>query len=99
MARLAVRHQKNNEIISTVNDGIIMEKLKYYVSQSCEVANNMIVALRTICNLCLHEAGQDLVFNNRFDVLENVTSLGHLNKNCQVGREDFDMGTVQKLFL
>lgn len=84
VARMAVRHQKNNEVICTMNNGIIIDKLKIYINESCQVVNNMIVALRTICNLCLHELGENLVFINRFDILENVTSLGQLNKNCQV---------------
>lgn len=82
---MAVRHVKNNEIISTMNKGIIMEKLKNYINNdSCKIVNNIVVALRTICNLCLHEAGENLVYINRFEILENITTLGLLNKNCQV---------------
>lgn len=84
VVRMAVRHEQNNEIISSMNNGVIMEKLKNFISESCKVINNMVVALRTICNLCLHEAGENLVYANRFDILENVTALSHLNKNCQV---------------
>ncbi|XP_023012840.1 phospholipase A2 activator protein [Leptinotarsa decemlineata] len=82
--RLAVRDKVNNRIISSMNNGIIMEKLKNYITNSCTVVNNMIVSLRTICNLCLHEPGENLVYNNRFDIMENFTSLGQLNKSGQV---------------
>lgn len=81
---MGVRHQKNNQIIATMNNGVIMEKLKSFISDSCRVANNTVVGLRTICNFCLHEAGENLVYANRFDVLENITTLRQLNKNCQV---------------
>lgn len=84
VVRMAVRHQKNNEIISSMNNGVVIEKLKNFISESCRVVNNMVVALRTICNLCLHETGENLVYTNRFDILENITALSHLNKNCQV---------------
>lgn len=67
-----------------MNNGIIMDKLKGYIGDTCKIANNIVVSLRTITNLCLHEPGENLVYNSRFDILENVTSLGHLNKNCQV---------------
>ncbi|XP_018568401.1 phospholipase A-2-activating protein [Anoplophora glabripennis] len=82
--RLAVRHETNNEVISSMNNGIIMDKLKGYIGDTCKVVNNLIVSLRTISNLCLHEPGESLVYNNRFDILENMTSLGQLNKNCQI---------------
>ncbi|XP_056634387.1 phospholipase A-2-activating protein [Diorhabda sublineata] len=82
--RLAVRNKVNNELISTVNNGVIFEKIKSYTNSDCKIINNMIIALRTMTNLCLHETGEDLVFNNRFDILENFTSLNNLNKNCQI---------------
>ncbi|KAJ8972552.1 hypothetical protein NQ314_000139 [Rhamnusium bicolor] len=84
VVRLAVRDKTNNEVISTMNNGIIIEKIKNYIGESCKVVNNMIVSLRTICNLCLHECGEALIYNNRFDILESYTSLGYLNKNCQI---------------
>ncbi|KAJ8959902.1 hypothetical protein NQ318_011639 [Aromia moschata] len=84
VVRLAVRNKKNNDVISMTNNGIIMEKLKSYIGENCKIVNNIIVSLRTICNLCLHAQGEQLVYNNRFDILENVTSLSHLNKSCQV---------------
>lgn len=84
--RLAVRHKKNNEVIASMNKGIIVEKIQNYVNSGCNIANNTIVALRTICNLCLHEPGETLVFESRFDLLENFTSLGQLNKTGQVSR-------------
>ncbi|CAG9833993.1 unnamed protein product [Diabrotica balteata] len=84
VVRLAVRHKKNNEVISSLNNGIIFEKIKTYISCECTIVNNMVIALRTITNLCLHEAGESLVYNNRFDILENFTSFSNLNKNCQV---------------
>ncbi|CAH1156011.1 unnamed protein product [Phaedon cochleariae] len=82
--RLAVRNKLTNEVIANMNNGIIMEKLKSYISPTCAIVNNMVVALRTVCNLCLHETGETLVYNSRFEILENITSLGQLNKSCQV---------------
>ncbi|KAG5881794.1 hypothetical protein JTB14_037091 [Gonioctena quinquepunctata] len=82
--RLAVRDKVNNETISNMNNGILIEKLKSYITSSCRIVNNIIVTLRIISNLCLHEPGENLVYNNRFDIMENFTSLGQLSKNGQV---------------
>ncbi|RZC40157.1 phospholipase A-2-activating protein [Asbolus verrucosus] len=84
VVRMAVRHKKNNEIISSANNGILIQKLMGFVNENCKVVNNIIVALRTLCNLFIHEYGEDLVFEHRFDVVENVTALGSLNKNAQI---------------
>ncbi|KAL3270153.1 hypothetical protein HHI36_009211 [Cryptolaemus montrouzieri] len=84
VVRMAVRHQQNNEVISNLNSEMLMERLKYFIGEQCSVINNTIVALRTLSNLCLHAAGECLIFENRFDIVENVTSLGGLNKNGQV---------------
>lgn len=65
IVRIAVKDQTNNEVIVALNDGSIIEKLKRYVSESCKVVNNTIVALRAICNFCTHQAGENLVFNHR----------------------------------
>lgn len=81
--RMAVRHKKNNEIISTANNGSLLRKLLGFINENNTI-NNIIVALRTLSNLLLHEYGEDLVFEHRFDVVENITALGHLNKNGQV---------------
>ncbi|CAG9862601.1 unnamed protein product [Phyllotreta striolata] len=82
--RLAVRNQLNNKVIVNLNKGVIMEKIKNYINSDCKIQNNTVVALRIITNLCLQEPGESLVFGNRFDILENFTSLSHLKKNCQV---------------
>lgn len=83
IVRLAVRHQKNNEVISETNNGIIMQKLLSFIGET-KIPNNTILAFRTLCNLCCHEPGENLVYSNQFDILENITSLGHLNKNAQI---------------
>jgi phospholipase A-2-activating protein len=82
--RMAVRYKKNNEIIASANNGILLQKLLSFVSDSCRIANNVIVALRTLSNLFVHECGEELVFEHRFDLVENITTLGSLNKNGQI---------------
>lgn len=81
---MAVRHKKNNDIISGANNGIIFQKLLHFVNEKSKIANNVIVSLRTLCNLFSHELGEDLVFEHRFDLVENVTALGALNKSGQI---------------
>lgn len=83
VVRMGVRHKVINEIICNNNKGIIIEKLLKILMENA-MDNNIIVSLRTICNLCLHENGEDLVFENRFEIVENLTSLKTLNKNGQV---------------
>ncbi|XP_063925549.1 phospholipase A-2-activating protein [Zophobas morio] len=84
VVRMAVRHKKNNEVIARANNGSILEKLLSFVSENCKIANNVVVALRTLSNLLIHEYGEQLVFEHRFDIVENVTALGVLNKNGQI---------------
>lgn len=84
VVRIAVKHEKNNELIVALGSDQIMGKLKHFISEQCSVVNNKIVALRTLSNLCLHGPGETLMFNNRFDVVENITSMRGLNKNAQV---------------
>ncbi|CAH1990156.1 unnamed protein product [Acanthoscelides obtectus] len=84
VVRLAVKHKKNNEVIVSMNNGIIVEKLKHYTNGCCKVTSNIIVSLRTLSNLCLHEPGELLVYNNRFELFENFTSLSELTKAGQV---------------
>lgn len=79
---MAVKLQKNNEKICQKN--IVIEKLKFCISNGCKIANNTLVALRALCNLCAFQSGADLIFENKFDILENLTGLGVLNKNTQV---------------
>lgn len=85
IVRLAVRLEKNNMTICTRNNGEIIEKLKYCLSNGCKVPNNTLVALRALSNLCAFKTGEDAIFENKFDILENVTGLGSVNKNIQVG--------------
>ncbi|EFA09359.2 phospholipase A-2-activating protein [Tribolium castaneum] len=82
--RMAVRFKKNNEIIATANSGSLLRKLLSFINENCNIINNVIVALRTLSNLLMHEFGEDLVFEHRFDVVENITALGPLNKNGQI---------------
>ncbi|KAK9889755.1 hypothetical protein WA026_007136 [Henosepilachna vigintioctopunctata] len=84
VVRMAVRHQQNNDVIAALSSEMLMDRLKYFISERCTVANNTIVALRTLSNLCLHSSGEGLIFENRFDIVENITALGTLNKNAQV---------------
>ncbi|XP_050305466.1 phospholipase A-2-activating protein [Anthonomus grandis grandis] len=82
--RMAVRHEINNREIVRMHDGGVIEGLKRFISGSNKVPNNTIVALRALCNLCVHEDGENLIFDNRFDIVENLTSLSQLNKNGQI---------------
>ncbi|CAG9765638.1 unnamed protein product [Ceutorhynchus assimilis] len=84
VVRMAVKDPINNNLIVALNDGQIMEKLKKFISNSSNVPNNTIVGLRSLCNLCVHDAGENLVFDNRFDIVESITTLGQLNKNGQI---------------
>lgn len=82
--RMAVRHQTNNAMICGPNNGAeIMKKLSCFISTTANVSN-VIVSLRTLCNMFCHPTGEDLVIEHRFELVENVTSLGMLNKNGQV---------------
>lgn len=83
IVRMAVRNKTNNDVVSNVNNGILMDKLLYYLLES-KIDNNIIVSLRTICNLCVHESGENLVFNKRFELMENITASKLLNKSGQV---------------
>ncbi|CAH0554986.1 unnamed protein product [Brassicogethes aeneus] len=82
--RLAVRHKQINEIISSANRSTLIDKLKYCISDNCRVANNTIVALRVLSNLLCHDQGENLIYKNHMDILENITSLAQQNKNGQV---------------
>lgn len=82
--RMAVRHQRNNAIICGENNGAeIMRKLSHFISTTANIANT-IVSLRTLCNMFSHPTGEDLVVEHRFELVENATSLGVMNKNGQV---------------
>ncbi|XP_060528385.1 phospholipase A-2-activating protein [Cylas formicarius] len=83
IVRLAVRIPQNNETVALKDGGALGDKMKKLIGDN-KVPSNTIVALRTVCNLCAHPPGQDLIFANRFDILEHVTSLSHLNKNAQI---------------
>lgn len=84
VVRIAVKYEKNNEMIVALGSDQLMWKLRHFISEQCSVNNNKIVALRTMSNLCLHEPGETLMFNNRFDIVETITSMRGLNKNLQV---------------
>lgn len=83
--RLGVKDPSVNSEISTKTGGLLMEKLKQFTNQNCTVPNNTLVALRLLCNLLMHEDGEELVFKSRVDLLDNVSSLQPANKNSQVG--------------
>ncbi|XP_044754625.1 phospholipase A-2-activating protein [Coccinella septempunctata] len=84
VVRMAVKYEKNNETLVALYGDQLIWKLKHFISEQCSVINNKIVALRTLSNLCLHSPGETLLFNNRFDVVESITSMRALNKNAQV---------------
>lgn len=90
--RLAVRFEKNNRQICGKNEGYVVEKLSSYINNKCKIQNNTLLALRIFCNLCSFKTGEDLLFANRFELLENITTLGACNKNTQVS---FYVNTIQ----
>lgn len=81
--RLAVKLPRNNAEICKRNNGLVIEKLKTYINNN-RVPNNTLVALRALSNLCCFETGENVIFDNKFELLENITSLGSTNKNTQV---------------
>ncbi|XP_066245153.1 phospholipase A-2-activating protein [Euwallacea similis] len=84
VVRMAIRDPTNNEVLVASHEGAIFGKIMRHIKASSNIPNNVIVALRAVCNFCLHEAGESLVFDNRFDIVEDLTSLSRLNKNGQI---------------
>ncbi|XP_018332885.2 phospholipase A-2-activating protein [Agrilus planipennis] len=82
--RLAVRNETNNKYICTSHGGIIIEKLKRFISPECKIANNTLVSFRALCNFFAHSFGENLIFHNRTEILENITGLNVGNKNSQI---------------
>lgn len=82
--RMAVKYQINNTEISLKNNGDIIKKILDYISPTCNIPNNTLVALRFLCNLFVHPTGEQLIYENRIDILENITSLKIGNKNAQI---------------
>lgn len=64
IVRMAVRNEHSNTVISKLHEGVIIQKLQAFINSEHAVVNNRIVALRTICNLCNHKAGENLVSEN-----------------------------------
>lgn len=82
--RMALRFEDNNKAIATEKSGIIIEKLKYYVSQDCKMPNCTLVAFRALCNMVAYSWGEKLIFEHRVSLLENITSLSVRIRNIQV---------------
>lgn len=89
--RLAVKIADNNKEISLKYGMALMDKLKHFVSGTCKVLNNMLVSFRTLCNLFAHPYGEEIIFKNRIELLENITSLKSNNKNIQVGLNEINL--------
>lgn len=83
MIRLALRNEINNALISTRDGGSIVSTLKGYLNES-RLQNNIVVTLRTLCNFFCHSSGEDLMFNNRVELLETVIGISIQNKNIEV---------------
>lgn len=81
--RMAVKYEKSNSEIAMRGSDII-GKLMEYLSPNCSAPNNVLVSLRFLCNLCTHNTGEQLLYESRIDLLENITSLKMANKNIQV---------------
>lgn len=82
--RLAIRFEKNNHQLCTKYGSFIIDKLKNYISDKCRIPNNTLLSLRVLTNLCASKYGEELLFENKFDLLESITTLGPSNKNIQV---------------
>ncbi|KAI4461369.1 phospholipase a-2-activating protein [Holotrichia oblita] len=91
--RLALRNEINNALISTRDGGSIISTLKGYLSES-RLQNNIVVTLRTLCNFFCHSSGEDLMFNNRVELLETVIGISIQNKNIEVGLSTFLMNAT-----
>lgn len=81
--RLALRNDINNQIISTRDNGSIINKLKSYLTDT-KMQNNVVVTLRTLCNFYCHSSGEELIFKNRVELLETVIGISLQNKNIEV---------------
>ncbi|ERL89805.1 phospholipase A-2-activating protein [Dendroctonus ponderosae] len=84
IVRMAVRNEHSNTIISKLYEGVIIKKLQGFINSEHAVVNNRIVALRTICNLCSHKSGENLVSENIYDIIGNVSTVRHINANGQL---------------
>lgn len=65
VVRMVVQDATNNQQIVSSNGEMILGKLVSYINSSSSFANNIIVAMRAICNLCLHPYGETVVFESR----------------------------------
>nr|XP_022905059.1 phospholipase A-2-activating protein [Onthophagus taurus] len=83
--RLAMKLEENNKIISERNDGEIIEKLKPFIGNDCKVQNNVVVSLRTLSNFFCYKSGEELMFKNRVEIIEDIVGLCSSNKNIEVG--------------
>ncbi|XP_017771829.1 PREDICTED: phospholipase A-2-activating protein [Nicrophorus vespilloides] len=92
--RLAIRDKKNNNIISQMDNGVILDKLKMCIGEGSHVANNRIVAYRALCNLFQHRSGEQLVFIHRVELLKMIFTVHTSNKNVQVGLATFILNLI-----
>lgn len=92
--RLAVRNEDINTRLSS--DKYIFGYLKDNLQEDSPVANQML-SLRTLCNLLIHKAGEQLVLDHKDFITE---TLGHFsglsNKSLQV-RNEFQIVSVDFL--
>ncbi|KAK4875781.1 hypothetical protein RN001_012203 [Aquatica leii] len=87
--RLMVKFSDNNNILFTKDNGNIIKKLKYYISSDCKTPNCTLVAFRALCNMFLQTTSEQLIFQHRLDLLENITSLNQINKNVEIALTTF----------
>ncbi|KAF5295352.1 hypothetical protein FQR65_LT01542 [Abscondita terminalis] len=87
--RMAVKVPENNVLLFTKDNGNIIKKLKYYISSDCKTPNCTLVAFRALCNMFLQTTSEQVIYQYRLDLLENVTSLNQMNKNIEIALTTF----------
>ncbi|KAF5272219.1 hypothetical protein FQA39_LY01301 [Lamprigera yunnana] len=92
--RMAARFPDKNRLIFCKHKDKIIDKLKYCISLECKSSSCMLVAFRALCNMFLHPPSEQLIFEYRLDLLENITSLCQMNKNIEIAVTTFLLNLV-----
>lgn len=83
IVRLSLRNEVNSSLICTKDSGKIVDLCLRYLS-SQNTTNNIMVSLRALANLFLHEIGVSLVEAHKMNILEAITGVSNSNKNIQI---------------
>ncbi|GLV44358.1 Phospholipase A2 activator protein [Carabus blaptoides fortunei] len=89
ITRLAVRHAENNiQLGSHSNSEFFIQLLRNCIVDN--VPANKMLALRILCNMFSHTAGETFVTNHEQLITNDLATLGdNLNKNCQIALSTF----------